>query len=103
MKEFTELTAEELADGIAIKEKKSLDVRGMTIAVYLAQFGVCFNDIIDTSGRSRSTINDWWRRRDFKMLDMAIRSVLFDKAVTTKAKRGAIKRHVTNFNNSKMK
>ncbi|MGB2147547.1 MAG: hypothetical protein ACPHZ7_11355 [Vibrio toranzoniae] len=59
---------------------------------YLAQWGVKVKEIISQTGRPRSTVDDWWKRQDLKMLDNAVKAILWDKATTPKAKSFAIKR-----------
>ncbi|WP_274882411.1 hypothetical protein [Vibrio harveyi] len=65
-----------------------------TLGIYCAQFGVKIPELVAVSGRARSTVDDWWRRQDYKMIDMAITSVLWNTAVTKKAQNSALKRKI---------
>ncbi|AYO17073.1 hypothetical protein D0812_22045 [Vibrio owensii] len=63
-----------------------------TLSVYLDKWGVKITEVVEVSGRTRSTVDEWWRRQDLAMLDMAVSAIIFNTAVTQKAKNFAIRR-----------
>lgn len=67
------------------------------LSSYLSQWGVRVKEVVEITARSRSTIDDWWKRQDLAMLDNAVKAILWDKATTQKAKNYATKRKIDQF------
>jgi len=63
-----------------------------TLSSYLSQWGIKVKEIVAQTGRPRSTVDDWWKRQDLQMLDNAVKAILWDKTVTSKAKNYAVRR-----------
>lgn len=67
------------------------------LSSYLALWGVRVKEVVAVTGRPRSTVDDWWKRQDLKMLDNAVKAILWNSSATAKAKNYAVRRKLDQF------